>query len=51
MLAGKAGGYECVSSSSNPPAEIQWQVTDHQGKDAAHLLQVGILIWEINNHK
>ena len=51
MLAGQAGGYECVSSSSNPPAEIRWQVTDHQGEDAAHLIQVGIWVREIHSHE
>ena len=44
MLAGEAGGYECVSSSSNPPAEIRWMVTDHQGEDVADMLQVGMRV-------
>ena len=41
VVAGEAAGYECVTSSSNPPAEIVWQVAGHKGEDATHLLQVG----------
>jgi len=40
LNAEQAGGYECASSSSNPPAEISWHVSDHNGDDAANLLQV-----------
>ena len=44
VVAELAGGYECVSSSSNPPAEIVWQVRDSKGGDQSHLIQVGIEI-------
>ena len=40
VVAGEAAGYECVTSSSNPPAEIEWRVEGHTGEDATHLLQV-----------
>ena len=40
VVAGEAAGYECVTSSSNPPAEIEWKVEGHTGEDATDLLQV-----------
>ena len=40
LIVGEVGGYECVTSSSNPPSQIYWEVTDHKGEDAMNTVQV-----------
>ena len=40
LLVGEGGGYECVTSDSNPPSQIYWQVTDSKGEDVIDTVQV-----------
>ena len=40
ILPGESGVFECVSSPSNPPTELQWKVTDNFGEDLTNVLQV-----------
>ena len=44
LTVGEDGGYECVSSDSNPPSQIYWQVKDSKGEDVMDSIQVVILI-------
>ena len=48
LTVGEDGGYECVSSDSNPPSQIYWQVTDSKGEDVMDTIQVVIVIVTIS---
>merc|ERR1719234_1777366 len=39
LVQGQASGFSCVSSSSNPPADIVWQVADAMGNKLSSVLQ------------
>lgn len=40
LVQGHAGGFECFSSPSNPPSDIQWKLVDQRDRDFSHLLEV-----------
>jgi len=39
LVQGQASGFSCVSSSSNPPSDIVWQVEDAMGNKLSSVLQ------------
>merc|ERR1719234_2104744 len=39
LVQGQASGFSCVSSSSNPPADIVWQVANAMGNKLSSVLQ------------
>ena len=42
LSVGETGGFECVSSPSNPPTQLEWKVTNNVGEDLSNLLKVEI---------
>jgi len=39
LVQGQASGFSCVSSASNPPADIEWEVQDANGDKLSGVLQ------------
>ena len=42
-LAGETVSYTCSGLDSNPPAKVEWEVRDHSGESAMHLVKVSQL--------
>ena len=42
-LAGETVSYTCSGLDSNPPAKVEWEVRDHSGGSAMHLVKLSQL--------